>query len=373
MKLKSTWLVFWSCCLLGGLFAQTPVITSQVLNPDLKTFMLSDFNFTGKGTSAAEIFQVVINNPSQSEQICTLTLNIQAEYQGPLAFGATEPFALQPREPIRITNRNLFSAANEFSLRDYQIEPLGQKLSDELLSTGRLPADIYYFIFDLQVDQEVVSNTILRFDITNPRNIDLISPGAPAGSAEDARIFTPFPLFRWESNISRFKLTIAERLPDMPETIGPEEIMQQRVVFERLLQVDTGGGSAFDAAETIPYTLYQYPVAGARPLEAGKVYYWQIVGLVETSGAPLEFPSEIWTFEVATSGSSQALTPLQQQILNYVRELNPDLLTQGGKLQGYVPTETVLKNGIAISPDEILSILAKLVNGDYEMLEMTVE
>ncbi len=369
---KSLFMVLLSCWS-GLLFSQTPVITSQVLNPDLKIFMLSDFNFTGKGTSAAEIFQMVLNNPTQIEHVCTLTLHIQAEYQGALAYGATEPFNMSPLETIRITNRNLFSAREEFSLQEYHIDPTGQELTNNLLATGRLPADIYYFIFDLKVGQEIVSNTILRFDITNPRNIDLISPGTPAGSGMDARIYTPFPLFRWESPISRFKLKIAERLHDIQENAGPEEIMQQRVIFERILQVDQGGGSALDAAETIPSTLYQYPVAGARPLESGKIYYWQVIGLVGTSGAPMEFPGEIWTFEIASGGGTQTLTPLQQQILSFVRELKPQLLAQDGALQGFVPTETVTKNSVPISPDEILNTLSKLVNGEYELLETRVE
>ncbi len=370
---RSAWIVLLSCWFCWPLLAQTPVITSQILNPDLKTFMLSDFNFTGKGTGAAEIFQVVLNNPTPTEQVCTLSLTIQAEYQGPLAFGVTDPFVLQPMETLRATNRNLFSAAHQFSLNDYHIEDTGQKLSNRLLATGRLPADIYYFIFDLKVAQDIVSNTVLRFDITNPRTIDLISPGTPANSGLDARIYTPYPLFRWESNISRFILKIAERLPDLQENVGPEEIMQQRVIFERVLQVNSGSGSAMDAAETIPSTLFQYPVAGARPLQSGKTYYWQIIGLVETSGAPMQFPSEIWTFEIAAGGTAQALTPLQQQILNFVRELQPQALAEGGKLQGYVPTESVQKNGVPLSPDTILNTLAKLVNGEYELLEATVE
>ena len=355
------------------LHAQGVQITSQLLNPDLKTFMLSDFNFTGRGTSASEIFEVMLMNTSAVEQQCTLTLTIRAEYQGALAFGETNPFILTPQEIIRITNRNLFTKAQRFSLEEYYIENRGQSLINELLASGALPADIYYFIFDLQQNGMSQSSTILRIDITNPRSIDLVSPGSDAAAAEVEQVFTPYPLFRWESDMIFFRLVIAERLADSGDDLSPEEVMQQRIVFQRNFRLRRDPAAPVVDTEELAATLFQYPIAGVRPLEENKIYYWQVTGLVETSGAPLEFPSEIWKFKLVAAQGAQFLTPLQQQLIALVSGIDTDLLAPGGSLYNFIPNESVRRNGVQISEATILNTLAKLLNGDYRALELTVE
>lgn len=355
-----------------GLYAQGVQITSQLLSPDLKTFMLSDFNFTGRGTSASEIFEVMLMNTSAVEQQCTLTLTIRAEYQGALAFGETNPFILAPQEIIRATNRNLFTKAQRFSLEVYYIENRGQSLIQELLASGSLPADIYFFIFDLQQDGISQSSTILRIDITNPRAIDLVAPGSDAGTDEVEQVFTPYPMFRWESDMIFFRLVIAERLADSGDDLSPEEVMQQRVVFQRNFRLRRDPAAPVDAEE-LPATMFQYPIAGVRPLEEDKIYYWQVTGLVETSGAPLEFPSEIWKFRLVAAQGAQFLTPLQQQLIALVRGIDPDLLATGGSLYNLIPNESVRSNGVPINEAVLLNTLDKLLNGDYRSLEITVE
>jgi hypothetical protein len=356
-------------------FAQGVFISSTPYTSDIEMFMLSDFNFTGKGSSNTEIFELNISNLSSSPTRCYLKMVVQAETLGPMATGETDPFELAAGENIRITNRNMFSAAHQFTLQDYQITNTGNQMTTELLSTGRLPADVYFFMFTLvNVESGLeYGQTIIRFNLTNPRMLHVISPGVLANSSEEARIFTPFPLFRWESDMSAFRLVIAEMLDDARDDTSPEEVLQQRVIFDRTLQINKGGLGSLSGAEIIPSTLYQYPVAGARSLEEGKIYYWQVTGLVATSGAPQEFPGEIWKFQLAGTGASRMLTPLQQQILNLVRELDPELLKPGGNLAGFIPTESVKKNGAEISDKKIIDTLAKIVNNDFEALDVSVE
>ena len=356
-------------------FAQGVFINSTPTTSDIEMFMLSDFNFTGRGTSSSEIFELNISNLSTQSTRCILTMVVQAEELGPMATGETDPFELAPGQNLRITNRNMFSAAQQFTLQNYQITNTGNQLTSELLSTGRLPADVYFFIFSLvNADTGVeYGQTIIRFNLTNPRLLHLISPGLVANTAEDASVFTAYPLFRWESDMSAFRLVLAEKLDDTRDDTSPEEVMQQRIIFDRTLQINKGGLGALAGAEIIPSTLYQYPVAGARSLEEGKTYYWQVIGLVATSGLPQEYPSEIWKFQIAGIGAARILTPLQQQILNLVRELDADLLKPGGKLDGFIPTESVKKNGAEISDENIIDTLAKIVNNDFETLDVSVE
>ncbi|MBN1560005.1 hypothetical protein JW998_07125 [candidate division KSB1 bacterium] len=355
--------------LVPGLSAQDVTIDATPQTSDVQLFMLSDFNFSGRGTSAAELFLVTLTNGSNEQQLCELAIEIVAESQGLLASGHTRPFILAPNEQIRVSNRDLFTKAQQFSLEDYQIADVGNELTSILLATGRLPADTYYFRFNAQ-SGGFSDETEIRFVITNPNTLDLISPGVIATSAEEGLIHTPLPLFRWESDINTFRLTIAEELPDAQDGLSPEEMMQQRVIFQQILTV----GSGLDAPLTghiIPSTLFQYPVDG-RPLEEDKTYYWQIVGLVRSS-SELEIGGEIWKFRIVGTGGAGTLTPLQQQILNLVRELDSSLLKPGGALNGCIPTEIVTKNGVILSEDAIIDALSRLVDGEYELLDSSVE
>ena len=376
--MKKYFLALLSICLLTfsiPSFSQGVFMNATPYTSDIEMFMISDFNFTGKGTSKTEIFEINISNLSSDPAQCYLRLRVEAEVLGPMASGETDPFELAPGENIHITNRNMFSAAQQFTLQNYEITTTGDQLTVELLSTGRLPADVYAFHFTL-VNMEngmEYDHKIIRFNLTNPRMLQLVSPGVMANSPEDARIFTLYPLFRWESDMSVFRLIIAEKLADTQDDLSPEEVLQQRRIFDRTFQVNKGGLGTLSGAEVIPSTMYQYPVAGARSLEGGKIYYWQVIGLVATSGTPMEFPGEIWKFQIAGIGAASMLTPLQQQILNLVRELDANLLKPGGDLDGFIPTESVKKNGADLSDEGIIDTLTKIVNKDYEALDVSVE
>ncbi|RPI01310.1 MAG: hypothetical protein EHM72_06800 [Calditrichaeota bacterium] len=358
----------------ASLFAQEVEITSMLLTPDIKIFMLNDLNFTGRSSGAAECFQVMISNNTALPQSCTLRLNIRAEFQGDLAFGETNPFTMSPNEVTRVTNLNLFSQGQRFSLEEYYIENRGQELIQELLASNRLPADIYYFLFEVQREGSSLSNTLIRIDITNPSSIELLAPGNNAASSRLESVYTHYPLFRWESDMSTFRLVIAEYLQDSGDVMSPEEILRQKVVFDRRFyiqrRVDIG---IIGDAEILPTTLYQYPVSGVHPLEEGQVYYWQVIGLVESSGSPREFPSEIWRFQLNPGTGQTTLTPLQQQLLEWVQYLDGRLLQPDGELNALIPNENVRLNGVTLDEEEILNIIAKLYNGTYRPIEWAVE
>ncbi len=360
--------------LLLSLPAQNIIITATPNTSDVQTFMLSDFNFTGGGTSASQLFTLTLLNTSNEPQECQLVMHIYAINQGSLAGGKTDPFIVEPGPANQrsITNKNLFSAAQQFSLQDYQINQAGNDLKNAILSTGRLPSDIYIFHFQVQQAGVTIDEEEIRFILDNPRTLDLIAPGVVATSEEDGLAYSAYPLFRWESDISVFKLIIAEELPDARDDLSPEEVMQQRIVFEETFSMQSTMST--DAVGIpLPSTMFQYPVGGARVLQAGKTYYWQMIGMVKSSGGALEIPSEIWKFKILGAEPGQNLTPLQQQILNLVHELDGSLLQPGGDLNGFIPTEIVTKNGVHLKDEEIISILANMVDGEIELLNTSVE
>ncbi|NIA29155.1 MAG: hypothetical protein GWP06_04475 [Actinobacteria bacterium] len=356
-------------------FAQSVTIDAKLLNPDIKIFMLSDFNFTGHGTSSGDFFTLTITNTSNLTQNCVLIMRIRSQNYGELASGRTTPFDLAPLETIQITNSNLFSQAQKFSLENYNIEDAGKDLTDRILTAGALPSDIYYFDFDLEQNSGLKSESFLEIDVSNTKTLDLIAPGANTDRGEISQIFSTLPLFTWESNIDRFELTIAEKLADVPENVDPEQVLQGRIIFKKILQIGSGAAVPIDGAIVIPTTTFQYPVSADFPLERGKTYYWQLKGIVKTPSETLYFPSEIWGFKIQQIEGT-LLTPEQQQIHDILSTLLGDDFNQffeaGGDLDGFNPTGEITINGKKISISDLRALLAKLHSGELKVIDTEI-
>jgi hypothetical protein len=194
-------------------FAQNVDLNAYLLNREIKVFFLSDFNFTGRASSGGDIFAIDIINRSTNPQTVRVALQVSWDGfdDGPIAEGITEPIVLQPLETIHITNQNLFSSNERISLQDYSIDAVAENLKDTILRTGKLPAGIYSF--DLQLLPETGNPKYQRIDISisNPTTLYLQSPGGPAEMAVQ-NIFSPLPMFRWISDMDRFRLIVAELL-----------------------------------------------------------------------------------------------------------------------------------------------------------------
>lgn len=351
-------------------FAQSVTIDAKLLNPDIKIFMLSDFNFTGHGASSGDFFTLTITNTSNLTQTCALMMRIRSQNYGELASGRTNSFSLAPLETIQITNSNLFSQAQKFSLEDYNIEEAGKDLTDRVLTAGALPSDIYYFDFDLEQNSGLKSESFLEIDVRNTKTLDLIAPGANVDHGEVSQIFSTLPLFTWESNIDRFELTIAEKLSGVPENVDPEQVLQGRVIFKKILQIGSGSAVPIDGAIVIPTTTFQYPVSADFPLERGKTYYWQLKGIVKSPSETLYFPSEIWGFKIQKMEGT-LLTPEQQQIHDILSTLLGEdfnmFFEAGGELDGFNPTGFITINGEKISISDLRALLAKLHSGELKI------
>ena len=348
--------------------AQDIVIRVTLTNPDLSVFFLNDFNLTGKGSVGTDLFQIEMTSFSSQTETCVLDMRIVARTQGELAFGRTNPFEIEPNEQILITNQNLFSQGDKFSLEDYSIEQSGEDLINKILETGKLPSDIYDFEFNLTKQTNVIGSERFSIDVTNPTTLDLISPGSDANTEEIQHIFSFQPFFRWESNMEEFQLVIAEKLAGIHEDMSPEEILSDRVIFNKILKVSSDPADVGE--NVISSTAYQYPAAGAFPLQPGRTYIWQITGIAQSSGAPVELPSEIWAFKIG-SLEGGAMSFDQIQILDQLRLLLGDrydaLFESGGDLFNFKPTGVLYLNGQAISLDTFRDLLLKFQNGELQI------
>ncbi len=372
------WLVLILMAWLSVGHTQSANLTSNLLNHDIRVFFLHDFNFTGKSGVGPEIFEVLVDYPSMPDAVelnCTISLHIQASTYGDLANGQTEPFLLRPGHRIRVTNKNLFSGSNPFSLRDYNIGPAGNDIKDQILGTGRIPSDRYRFEFLLtsQENGQILDRDDIILDITNPQTLDLLAPGSDANEASST-IASRFPLFRWESNMNKFRFVIAEKIPGLHEHASPEEIINDRIRFETTLSIDPEMEDA--EGMSLPSNSFQYP-ATAWPLESGKTYSWRLEGLVETSGTPMNLPSPVWAFTIQDDLSDTWTDRERELIIDMLSTLSMDafqnLFGPGGLLQNFKPTGTVLLNGHPVSIQELRDLLTKLENGSYPVVGISVD
>jgi hypothetical protein len=355
------------------LLAQDVTVTATLLNPDIQVFMLSDFNFSGRGSSTTEIFQLLLQNTTPQQVEGHLRLRIYAQVQGELASGHTDNFVIGAFETKRLTNLDLFTEGMNYSLQEYTIETEGDELMDNLLTTGNLPSDVYYFDFIFQaLGPQPEAHSTLYMDLSNPSTIDLIAPGSSADLGYLLDLYTTFPLFQWASNMTRWKLTVAEKVPGLHDGASPDQIIQDQVRFERVLTT----GTAAPGEELIASTSFQYPASASWPLEQGKTYYWQLHGIVQTSGAPVELPSEIWAFHIIDPTTALG-SPEQQQILALLRLLLGDLadtyLGSDGVLSDFAPTGVLLLNNVPGDIEDLQTLVEKVMTGQLVLQGATVE
>ena len=379
--------------ILAALLFTAPLAAQEIdfrvtlLNENVQVFLLDDFDLMGSGTSSSQLFALSIKNLSAQQAVtCYIDLQIVSQNVGVLATGRTNTFTLEALETIQLTNQEFFAKSGRIKLEQREILPAGEDLIRDTLDSRGLPSDIYTFEFDVfkvtpeMPDGEKMSQDIVELNVTNPSTLDLISPGRSADDEELQMLYTTYPFFRWQaSNIPLFRLVIAEKLAEVHTGASPDQVISDQVRFHKLLGFASDPPSDVDPApdgyEILITTSFEYPAAGAWSLQPGKTYYWQIHGIVQSSGVPIELPSEIWAFQIYDNMSGTS-SPEQQQLMEQLGDALGEmegLLNPGGELSGFTPSGVVMINGQPVSMEIVLDILTKIRNGELEAVEVTVE
>ncbi len=184
---------------------------------------------------------------------------------------------------------------------EYNLNPASPELVNVAASTGVLPAGPYtYSITVYDETGAVVAEDDGINIITNETTIiDLIGPGTPLDqNPETVLVSTPF--FQWFSNLGSFDFALYE--------------------------VNEGQQSAFEITANLPVyeesglstSFFQYPIS-AEILEPNQVYAWQVTGTQESTQGPITVYSEVFWFQVETSGGGSGI-----QITSL--EINPEFL-----------------------------------------------
>ena len=198
----------------------------------------------------------------------------------------TSPFQL--KADIVLDNRNFTSGTTSFldegnppniiSVNIQMKESINpsefESLISAVMTTGQLADGEYRFElklfsgtseFDLSLsDQD--SKTII---VESPSGVNLESPGGELADTSFNMVYTAYPIFNWNKGFCR-----------------------NCVTYIRVAELKTGYHSSTEEAirdeRTLPFnqselwlklddvSTFQYPISGARPLEYGKIYVWQV-------------------------------------------------------------------------------------------------
>jgi len=267
-----------------------------------------------------------------------------------------------------------------------------ERLQSIILSTGgKLPAGSYVFTLNItdQYDNPLRSQT-QTIEVSNPTTLDLISPG---GDLEDNfEIATPLPTFQWESigfmwskincNKCGYALRVAEY--DASRHNSVDQALKDRA---NLPFPDNGDYYQLEATKVanVPGldlytagTIFQYPLTGAKPLEAGKTYVWQIRKTYPTSSGAESVLSPIFAFKIQSAGQTTSSSgidlSLYQNLINQIPDLNPEWFKEGGELYGYVPTGTITLNDTQrLTLDQLTVLVGQLMTGQVSIKSITIE
>ena len=262
-----------------------------------------------------------------------------------------------------------------------------ESLQSIILSTGgKLPAGSYVFTLNItDQNDNFLKNQTQTIEVSNPSTLDLISPG---GELEDNfEIATPLPTFQWESidfmwsrtncNECGYSIRVAEY--DATKHNSVDQALKDRA---NLPYPDNGGYYQLSSAQVANAggldlytagTIFQYPLTGARPLEAGKTYVWQIKKTFPTTSGSEIVSSPIFAFKIMSTGQTNDMSEFLT-LLNQIPDFNPEWFKDGGELYGYTPTGTVTLNDTQILTLENLSALVvQFLTGQITVKSITIE
>ena len=357
-------LLFLFLLLVSPTFAQGNIrVTLETYLPEGGIMYLSDLGLTDV-THAPLLFSLTIENTYPVEKEIIINFGIRRAEEI-LIDGETKPFPIVGStggSPGRIylTNQNIFADGMEYSLQNIDITDATSSLTDAILATGKLPSGLYVFyvrIYDAS-DHSLIAEDSKSLSFGAPTLLDLVFPGAPANSGDLPEIYTKMPLFQWDSDASKFQITVCEKLTSNTD---PQDVMRNEPRLQRIVE-----NAKF----------YQYP-ADAWELQDGKTYFWQVIALIPSSGGETRLESEIWGFRVAdmSGGSSSAE---HQQLMSLLQSMFDSqnfaaLFGEGGPLEGYQFTGAAVINGTTISMQDLTNLLNDLLQGKIEVTDFAIE
>ena len=299
--------------------------------------------------------------------------------------------------PIRLDNR-------DFSLNDSRIiniygdevyDPGGEKIKfnmesldddqlDNILGSitamGKLPDGIYDFSIKLSNFSHSHSDIIesKSINITTPTSLNMIYPGGALTDTAQNLVYTPYPVFQWSTETCltcELYIRVAEFDPELHSSLG------EAIEDVTSLPIDQIEGWHNIMESTASFS---YPVIGARELEEGKLYVWQIKKELPTTSGAGVFLSPISVFKLADpsatnqEGFSTSTQVISEPILIALKDLLGEdtfdaYFGNEGEFSDYLPSDTYRINTETTTSNDILKIIDQLQQGTISIVSISVE
>jgi len=391
-------LIFLTFCLINSnLSAQNVKLIPEPGFVPYSTYYLSSIDLS-TGSSDVEFFNFRLSEESGdylSEEIWA-SIQFEVSMISP-ALGISNPTTIISMESdefqmfadIRISNTYLSTQTSslfDMSVPPKQI-PLSMKINkmidfgkfQELLSavitTGKLADGNYTFRVTiksgLKGNLSITDDIMETVQVISSTSLNLISPGGELADSLQNIIFSPYPIFQWDTNPCQgceSFIRVAKFDPNLHSSIN-EAINDITVLPVNQSENWKSAGFA---------TNYQYPFTDAIDLEPGSIYVWQVQKKLPTTEGVEAFTSPIFAFKLAnfenTSSQFQPLHPVLQQLKDVLGEqqfqsyFGPD-----SELTEFEPNGTYQIDGIEVSVDEIIKLMNEFYDGSKDLINITVE
>lgn len=218
-----------------------------------------------------------------------------------------------------------------------------------IVQTARLPDGVYTFKFSvLSPEGDLLDDPVEEIiNVTTPTTLQLTSPGGQSiDNLEQNEIYTPYPVFQWESETFSsgvidncdecgFFVRIAEfRCEDQTLSEAIEALTVYPLVQAKGWQLigDVNGDDLWQSSEVTGSQLtFDYP-SGAVDLIPGSIYVWQIQKRISTTAGIKEINSPIYVFQFKDLSTNPVMQALQQIL---PEEIFNNFFKPCGPLTGY--------------------------------------
>lgn len=370
--------------------AQTAHLEGQIF--EYTTYYLSSFDLA-TGTSNVQLFSYRILADSYP-------VYVKLYFKGSMvsnALGISDPSTIieletspvELKAPIKIDSRDLSgdrvvlfdmaSPPNQVDIHGTILDVMNPGEFDIVLSsiitTGKLANGEYTFEIKLYSGPTRYNLGLTDTDkkeilVRSPVSITLESPGGALVDTAANLVYTNYPVFNWNSGgcggCGNY-IRVAEFKPAVHSSAEDAIIDDVSLPFNSSQEWYRIGN----------YTNFQYPLSGARPLEYGKIYVWQIRQSMNTTAGPEDLVSGINAFKVAEAGGVVAagfVSPISRLLERALGGPRYQNLTGSGKvLNGYRPTEKATINNIPVDQASVKFILNQIISRNLVIQSVRVE
>ena len=266
----------------------------------------------------------------------------------------------------------------------FQMESLDDDQLDNILGSitamGKLPDGIYDFSIKLSDFSHPHSDIIesKSINITTPTSLNMIYPGGALTDTAQNLVYTPYPVFQWSTETCltcELYIRVAEFDPELHSSLG------EAIEDVTSLPIDQIEGWHNIMESTASFS---YPVIGARELEEGKLYVWQIKKELPTTSGAGVFLSPISVFKLAdpSANNQEGFNTSTQVISEPILIALKDLLGEDpfdayfgneGEFVNYLLNGAYRINTETTTSNDILKIIDQLQQGTISVVGISVE